>query len=247
MAVHEKQPSMSTERLTDHIIICGGTPLALMAAEAVRKAGRPLALVSTRFPEAREYSGMGESWREGDPADDAALLEVGVRNAYGLICAVDDDRESLFVTTTARYLNPHMQIVAWASDPDMRNKLLLAGASRVVWSSHVVGMRMASEMIRPVTVKLLDAMIKEQSVDPQIGHVEVQRGSPLDGKALGQARILSRLGLLVAAIGKRGGGQLVYDPSASTRIEAEDLLVVFGKQADIEKLRGILAGRTSCA
>lgn len=231
---------MSNERLTDHIIVCGATPLALMAAEAALNAKRSCIIVSPRAAEAAERQSTEAIWHEGDPADDSVLLAVGVREAYGLICALEEDRDSLFVCTTARYLNPHMHIVALATDPDVREKLLLAGANRVVWSSHVIGMRMTSEMIRPVSVQFLDAMIKDHSVDPQIGHVVVPAGSPLHGKALRDAGIISRFGLLVAAIGKAGGSELVYDPAPTTAIEEGDLLVVFGREAEIEGLRALL-------
>jgi len=232
---------MDLTALADHVIICGTTPVALMAAERVHQTGIPFVLVDTEAPDADAYPGLNETWYAEDPADDDVLLEVGLRTSQGLICALDDDRESLFVTATARYLNPQVRIVATARNPSMGEKLCLAGADSVVYSTRIIGLRMASEMIRPSSVQLLDRMLREQDVEPRIELIDVPPGSQLAGVPLREAEVLSELGLDLAGISRQGQNELIYNPPATMIIEGGDALVVLGTDEAAERARAQLA------
>ena len=69
---------------------------------------------------------------EGDATDEEILELAGIRRARGLVAALHGDPENVFVTLTARQLNPGLQIVARASEKGTESKLLLAGADRVI-------------------------------------------------------------------------------------------------------------------
>lgn len=232
---------MDLSTLSNHVIICGTTSVALMAAERVHQTGLPFVLVGTEAPDADGFPSLTGNWHGKDPADDSVLLAVGLRTSQGLICALDDDRESLFVTATARYLNPQIRIVATAHNPSMGEKLYLAGADSVVYSTRIIGLRMASEMIRPSSVQLLDKMLREQDAEPRIELVEVPPGSQVAGAALRETEVLSALNLDLVGISRRGQNELIYNPPATTVIEGGDVLVVLGTDRAAERARAQLA------
>ena len=212
-----------------------------MAAERVRQTGLPFVLVGTDAPDTDGHPDLADNWHGKDPADDSVLLEVGLRTAQGLICALDDDRESLFVTATARYLSPQIRIVATARNPSMGEKLSLAGADSVVYSTRIIGLRMASEMVRPSSVQLLDKMLKDQDLEPRIELIEVPSGSPLAGGPLREAKVLSELDLDLVGISRRGQNELIYNPPGTALIEGGDVLVVLGTDRAAERARSMLA------
>ena len=67
-----------------------------------------------------------------DPTAEEVLGRAGIQRARALVCAVDSDAANVYITLTARALNPKLVIVARASDPASVDTLVRAGADRVV-------------------------------------------------------------------------------------------------------------------
>lgn len=66
----------------------------------------------------------------------------------------------------------------------------------------------------------------------------VTEGSPVSGRSLAEARIPEQTGLVVIAIHKlAAGGDFVFNPSAETRIEAGDEVIVLGGDEQLAALR----------
>jgi voltage-gated potassium channel len=78
----------------------------------------------------------------GDASDDASLEKIGIRRARGLVAAVNSDADNVFVTLSAREMNPNLRIVARTSS-DEAAKLEIAGADRTLSPYAVGGRRLA--------------------------------------------------------------------------------------------------------
>ena len=130
--------------LRDHFIICGFGRVGRQITEEFREHGVPFAVIDNN-PESIEELAMSEIPHvAGEVANDDILEEAGIRRAKGLVAAVDSDAENVFVTLTARVLNPSLFIVARASEPETEAKLKKAGANRVVSPYVIGGRRMAA-------------------------------------------------------------------------------------------------------
>ena len=117
-----------------------------------------------------------------DPTAEEVLSRAGIQRARALVCAVDSDAANVYITLTARALNPKLVIVARASDPASVDTLVRAGADRVVSPLFAVGRRMAFRAQHPAVVDFLDLM----SIVPdlRLEQIVVQPGSILDGTIL---------------------------------------------------------------
>jgi len=95
---------------------------------------------------------------------------------------VDSDAANVYITLTARALNPKLVIVARASDPASVDTMVRAGADRVVSPYLLSGRRMAFLAQHPAVVDFLDLM----SIVPdlRLEQIVVQPGSILDGTIL---------------------------------------------------------------
>ncbi len=91
-----------------------------------------------------------------DPIQEAVQRRAGVEQAGGLLCAVDSDAINVYITLTARAMNPRLTIVAGASDPGSADKLRRAGADHVVSPYEVSGSRMGVLALHPAIVSFLD-------------------------------------------------------------------------------------------
>ena len=123
-------------------------------------------------------------WVLGDATDDEVLRAAGIERCRGVVAALHDDKDNLFVTVTVRALNPKTRIVAKAIEPSAVDKMRRAGADSVVSTNYIGGMRLVSEMIRPQVTQFLDQMLRDRTKNLRIEEVEIPAGSPLVGLAL---------------------------------------------------------------
>jgi voltage-gated potassium channel len=73
----------------------------------------------------------------------------------------------------------------------------------------------------------------------------IPEGSTVAGKTLAQARIPQETGLIVIAVrtpGDARDGRFVFNPSAETRLNAGDEVIVLGTVEQIQALRQLLEG-----
>ena len=77
----------------------------------------------------------------GDATEDEVLRTAGIERASGLVAALSDDRANLYVTLSARSLNPSLRIIAKAVEQSAVPKLARAGADKVVSTNRIGGLR----------------------------------------------------------------------------------------------------------
>ncbi len=70
----------------------------------------------------------------------------------------------------------------------------------------------------------------------------MEETSRLVGQTLATSGIARELELIIIAI-KRASGEMLFNPTANTTIEAEDTLITMGEVARIDRLREAAADR----
>jgi voltage-gated potassium channel len=188
--------------------------------------------------EERVIQGMeeeGQVYIRGDATDEKTLIDAGVERAKALITAVASDAENLYITLTARGLNPNLFILSRASEEKAERKLVSAGANKVV-SPYLIGAhRMAMAIIRPAVVELMEIAMKRESLQLQLKEIKVNDMTNLPGTTLRESGIRSKLDLIVVAI-KREDGSMLFNPAFNTSIEKGDTLITLGQKADLDSL-----------
>ena len=127
-------------RLTDHFIVCGFGRVGREVAFALQEQSVPLIVIDKDAEVLVEGEERGLLCMVGDPTRDDDLVAAHVEEARGLVAATGNDGDNVYISLTARGLNPDLRIVARASRPDAEDKLLRAGADRVI-SPHAIGGR----------------------------------------------------------------------------------------------------------
>ncbi len=119
-------------RLDGHYIICGmGRVGRSVARELARK---PVPFVIIENAETKRQRFSDESWLviAADATQEQTLRQAQIDRARGLIAATTTDATNLYIVLTARGLNPHLKIIARASEDAAEKHLLTAGADSVV-------------------------------------------------------------------------------------------------------------------
>ena len=145
--------------LSDHYIICGFGRVGHQVAEELKAEKIPFVVIDSKAKTADELTQVGIPHIIGDVTSDENLEKAGIKSAKGLIACADSDTANVFVTLSARSLNPKLHIIARASETESERKLKKAGADRVISPYLIAGRRMAATALRPIASDFLDTIM----------------------------------------------------------------------------------------
>lgn len=175
---------------------------------------------------------------QGDATNDDLLKKAGIEKAQCLISVLPTDAENLYVVLSARGLNPKLRIVARAGEEGSEQKLLRAGADRVVSPYHIGGLRIAHAVLKPAVVDFIEFATKSGNIDLQIEEISVQENSELAGHNLDHCGIGRELGIIIVAI-KQSNGEMKFNPTFRTVIDPGDTLIAVGETSKLKILEGM--------
>src|SRR5579864_2715683 len=221
-------------RLEGHFIICG---MGRVGRSVARELGRkPVPFVMIENAEIKRQRFAHENWLviAGDATLEATLRQAQIERASGLIAATTTDATNLYIVLTARGLNPHLKIIARASEDAAEKHLLTAGADSVVSPYSFAGQRIAQSLLRPHVVSFLDTATTHLGMDLEIGEIQVMPKSRFAGKTLESSRIRQERGVIVLAIKRQAG--MRFNPPPDEPIAAGDCLIAMGEPAQLRQL-----------
>ena len=229
------------ERLANHYIVCGATRPGLSVCEELSKTGRPFSLVVLEDGEVKKYMARGWCSVSGDASSCAVLEASGIKKALGIFCALSNDKDNAFIAITAKGLNPGIKVVTVQNEhnTEMTDKLTRAGADIVINPSHIGGLRMASEMLRPAAVKFLDSMLRGQKAGARFEDITAGQGA--EGRELGKFKGADIKGALVVALKKPGNNSYELNPLPGVILKKGDVLVALGTPEQLKSLSSSLA------
>src|SRR6516162_5793452 len=226
-------------RLEGHFIICGMGRVGRKVARELARQSVPLVIIDNS--ETKRARFVHENWLviAGDATLEETLRIAQIEKARGLIAATTTDATNLYIVLTARALNPHLKIIARASEDAAEKHLLTAGADQVVSPYSFAGQRIAQSLLRPHVVTFLDTATTHLGMDLEIGEILITPGSTFAGKTLESSRIRQERGVIVLAIKRRDS--MRFNPPPDERIEAEDCLIAMGEPAQLRQLEQSVA------
>ncbi|MCU0676923.1 MAG: potassium channel protein [Myxococcota bacterium] len=231
------------EGMEGHIVVCGAGTTGEHVLRELVDVKVPFVVIERsrgRIDVLEEDLASPIPFVEGDATDDHTLVAAGVERAKGVIAALSDDKDNLFVTISARHLNKGARIVAKAVESSTVPKLRRAGADAVVSTNQIGGLRLVSEMVRPTAVEFLDRMLR-QGHKLRIEDTVISADSRVVGLTLAEAN-LRKSGALVIAI-RQPDGEYHYNPEGREKLVAGASLVVMAHPEDMVRLRALLEPR----
>jgi voltage-gated potassium channel len=210
------------EDLEDHYIVCAYGRVGRAAARELETEGVPFVVIESREDVEPRMRADRVLYISGDPTSEPVLKRAGIERARGLVCAVDSDATNVYITLTARSLNPDIYIVARASEAETPERLRRAGANRVISPYRSSGQRMAHLVLRPRVVDSLELLGK------RLEEVVVESGSTLIGLSLQEACAGA-----VPLVIYRSDGETKMHPPLEEVVRAGDRILVWGEGAPL--------------
>lgn len=229
--------------LTGHIVVAGAGRTGRFVIEELAASHRPFAVIDLDEPalmRLAEDLPVPLLYVIGNATDDDFLIAAGVERASGLVAALTEDRDNLFVTVSARSLNPGIRIASKAVSTENEAKLVRAGADATVSPHRIGGRRLVTELVRPYTAEFLDRMMTGNE-QLRFEDIEIHKGGLLDGRSLRQSRLRERGNVLVVAV-RDAEGNYTYNPPADLVLKPGWHIVVLGQPEEIQTLMTKLRG-----
>ena len=225
------------KKTSDHYVVCGLGRVGRGVVQQLLREERPVVVVD----KSGSAEALGRDIRVPVLVEDATLQETlehaGTRRAKGLVAALSSDADNVYITLSARELNPDLRIVARASSLDAKNRLLQAGANDVVMPYAYTGYRLAQGLSRPRAVDFLHAagLMAEAGLSLEFEEFRVVPGSPWAGRTLAEVALPEDLGVVVLAL-SRQNGETLFNPPLAARLSVGDMLIIVGPKAALDGL-----------
>jgi voltage-gated potassium channel len=233
-----KRRERMLDKLSGHYIVCGAGRVGRSVIHELQRSGASILLIDSDPDRAQWGIQAGIPTLVANATKDETLQRARVNVAKGLVAAIASDAENVYVTLSARGLNPNLLIAARASDDQAEEKLRRAGATTVLTPYTFIGHRLAQSMLRPHVLSFLDvasAFSGRGDLEIETEQLQIPKESPVCNRTLEEVRVRQTYGTIILALQKSGGGML-FNPEGNTRIEAGDVLIAMGQRAQLKRM-----------
>lgn len=237
----EKQIKRKISRLSNHFIICGCGRVGRQIGEEFQNEEVPFVITDQNKERVKFAEKKGWLFLVGDATSEDFLEQLEIKKARGLLTVVDEDQDNVFITLTARSLNPNLFIIARASQEENISKLYKAGADKVDIPYKIGGFHMAAIALRPAVVDFLDAVVGAQNRNLFIEDIKVHSEFYI-GKSLGEVLPQKSLGIAILAV-NRSDGSSAISPNPDFILEPDDRLIIMGQKEALKKIKERIEGK----
>ena len=228
-----KRMTQAVNGLRGHFILAGYGRVGTTVSRELDHASQRFVVVDINPDSLARAQADGHLVVMGDATNDEILRAAGIDRARGLITTIDTDANNVYVTLSARALNPGLFIVARANQEGSEDKLAQAGADRVVSPYTRAGRQIAELAVRPRVADFIDFALSHGELAFSIEEVEVAAGGPLEGRTVADLRSDGIFSLAVV----RGHRDFEPNPADDRALVAGENLIVSGRAETLRDLR----------
>jgi voltage-gated potassium channel len=222
------------EKLEGHVVICGFGRMGRVVAEEVMRSGGQAVVIERDPAREAELAASGLLFVIGSALADSVLEEAGLPRARAIVVVTASDADNVFITLSARAMNPSIHIHARGETEVGLQHLRMAGADQAVAAYQWGALRLAAAVMRPSVVDFLELSFPGRGAEIDLEEIRVAPGSALVGQSI-TAVEQSSTRLRIVAL-KRGDAPSTLIPDPVTRIEAGDFLVAIGDRDTLRRL-----------
>lgn len=221
-------------KMKDHIVVLGWAPrvrhLLAQLQTGDLKTARPVVLVAD-LPK-NPAADLGVQFVSGDPTDEEALLEAGVRRAYGAVVladlsARDPDARTLLIALAVEHLNPSIYTVVEVVDPRNVRHFQHANVDEVVCLNQFSEYLILQSLVSPGLSHLFRSLLEFGEGDEvyRVPAPPSQVGRSFQEALVG---LYQRWGVILLAVER--DGEIVVNPKEAYYLEKGDHLFVIAPE-----------------
>jgi voltage-gated potassium channel len=244
-----KRMNKQIDQLKEHVIVCGFGRLGFVLARSLSASSAGFVIIDESEARAAEARAQGYLCIQGDATSESALRAAGVMEASAVATVFSNDALNVFITLTARALNPELSIVARGERSSTENKLLQAGADKVVLPTHIGAERIAELILYQESARIIESLERSH------GFQRVLRTFGIELEVVTAAPQSPAVRMTVAAIERqakgaffvvqinRRDGDVFTAPPPTTIVGEGDGVVLLGRPNRAAILASLFEGR----
>jgi voltage-gated potassium channel len=244
-----KRMTQQVDKLNQHIIVCGFGRIGQALASGLRAGGAAFVILEQDEGNAEQAREAGYLCMRADATNEDALQAAGIMRARTLATVLSNDAANVFITLSARSLNPQLEIIARGDLPSTESKLLQAGATKVVLPTHIGAERITELILYQETARFIRGSERMrdfervlQSLGLELEVAAAAPGSPIVGQTLEAVEQQANGAFFIVQLNRRDGDAITH-PDPQTMIEPGDGLVIVGRGAKARALSSLFAAR----
>jgi voltage-gated potassium channel len=226
-------------QLQDHFILCGAGRVGTRIVDELTRKGVDFVVIERDEANAESLLHRGVLVLMGDATSETVLEGARIRHAKTLITAASTDAENVYISLTARGMNPDLYIVARANDAPAERQLKRAGANKVVSPVMIGSHRMAQAALSPAVADFIELTTMTESLDLFFDQVPIPARSVLAGVRLKDSGIRAFQVMIVAITPE--GRSMIFNPDGEQLLQAGDTLIAIGDHAGLARLTRLAA------
>lgn len=241
-AMGARRMTKGIEQLSDHTIICGVGRLGTILARELHASDKPFVVIDADIERLQDSEDRGYLVLHGDATEEEILEQAGIERASTVAAVMSLDATNVFVTITAREMNPDVTIIARGENPRTEKKLLGCGANSVVLPTAIGAQKIAHLIARPTAESMLQQIQNQGTMIDDLGHIglqfnefEIGSDSDLANRPMSEIEIRGNHAFLVVGI-RRTGGSIELNPEPNLILNPGDVVVVLGHQDDLPEI-----------
>ncbi len=235
------------DQLSGHYILCGYGRMGHEIAAQFTRAKQTFVVVEHNPVQIRNLEATQILFINGDAREDDILLRAGIRRAKGVVAVAATDEENVYITLSARVLNPDLHIVTRSSNPSGEAKLERAGANQVFSPYIIGGRRMAQAILRPSVVDFIDTIIHGEQMELVLEEITVQEGAEFCGMTIGgksRQSDVEHLGVHLLGITTLDGETLLRNLQEHELQEGDTLILLGSPDAVRQATEHLISGKS---
>ena len=237
--LRRKRMKKIINELNDHLVVCGAGNTGHHIIQELYNTKKEFVVIEEN---SEVYEELQNKYLDiicihGDATKDEVLQEAGIEKAKAIAAVLPYDKDNLFLTITAKQLNPKIRIISKIMNLENKRKLIRAGASSIVPPQFIGALRLVSEMVRPKVVGFLDNMLRDKK-NLRIEEIHVPKNSWTIGKSLKELNLRENVGLQIIAFQDPISQRYNYSPQGNDTIQENMTLITMGDPnqiIDLEK------------
>jgi voltage-gated potassium channel len=222
-------------KMENHVIVCGYGRNGSKACEELHLNGRDFIVIESDENIINSIPDDGTIHLiPGDATDDDVLKLARIEHASYIILTLPRDSDNVFITLTAREMNPDIHVIARASNLRSEKKLFRAGAHNVIMPDVLGGLHMSQIITKPYVIEYLDLLNGVTTDDlhlEEITYTDIKK--QFHNKTIGDLDIRRKSGVSIIGV-KRGELGFAFNPGPDTIVNQNVILIVLGNKNQIE-------------
>jgi voltage-gated potassium channel len=221
------------------VLIFGCGPLGLEVAAQLRARDIDALMIDDEAEGLERAAARGFQVRALNYTDDDELKSVGLGEDAGVVFSLFmEDSRNVFLIISARALDPNVRIVTITQSGASADKLLAAGASKVIDPYEISARKIHDLIRRPLLEETLEATVFGQQ-DLDLAEIRIPEGSSLNGTPLSELDLAGDYNLVLLGVVDRDVSEAFIFATAGLehRLDAGDVLVVIGPEAEVRRLK----------